>query len=91
MEQLEWSRPDMAGMGEADQGMCGDQLTESHLGRVRVECGGEGAEEAVRGGERASESGGREVEVESAGGWGKRISRGRKGSGGREALTDEHE
>lgn len=32
------------------------------------------AEEAVRGGDWASESGGHEVEVESASGWGKRIS-----------------
>lgn len=50
-----------------------------------------GAEEAVRGGEWASELGGHEVEGECVRVWGERLSRGMKGSGVCRALRDDFE
>lgn len=56
-----------------------------------MESGGCGAEEAVRVGGEASELRGHGGGGERASGCGKRLPRGRKGSGGQEALGDEWE
>lgn len=90
----------MTGTGEANQGVRGDELCgmvpsggaiESHRGRVRVESGHAGAEESVRAGVQASEEGRLGREGERASDWCEKPSRGRKGSGGQEALREKCE
>lgn len=89
MQQPEW--PEMAGMGEADGGVCGHELCEmvasgsvqeSHGGKFRRESADWESEVGVEGGGSGSESGRHEMEEECARARDESQYRERKRSGG---------